>query len=64
MTPPVVQDDLLTVAECAERFRLSQGSVRRLIANGTVPAIRIGSSIRVREVVASMIQKTGTVWSR
>jgi excisionase family DNA binding protein len=36
---------LLTVAEVAERLRLSRWSVYRLIESGRVPAIRLGSGV-------------------
>lgn len=42
-------DDLLSVAEAATRLSVSQLTVRRWIAAGTLPAVRYGSRIiRVR----------------
>jgi excisionase family DNA binding protein len=39
----------LTVKEVAERLRLHPITVRRLIASGRLPAVRIGRAVRVRE---------------
>jgi excisionase family DNA binding protein len=38
---------LLTVRETAARLRVSEKTVRRLIGSEILPALRIGSSIRV-----------------
>ncbi len=56
-THPVPQRaPLLTVAEVAEILNISIRSARRLIANGTLPIIRIGSAVRVRpEALAALI---------
>jgi excisionase family DNA binding protein len=42
-------DQLLTVREVAERLRLHPITVRRHIASGRLPAVRIGRAVRVRE---------------
>lgn len=40
--------ELLTPAEAADRLRVSRSSIYRLVAAGTLPAVRVGASIRVR----------------
>jgi excisionase family DNA binding protein len=45
---------LLTIADVAERLRLSERSVRRLIARGDLPARRIGSTRQIRVAVADV----------
>lgn len=42
--------DLVTVAEVAERLRLSRMTVYRLIHSGELPALRMGRSFRVPRV--------------
>jgi excisionase family DNA binding protein len=37
----------LTVKEIAERLRVSPVTVKRIIADGQIPAVRIGSQSRV-----------------
>ena len=39
----------LTVAEVAEKMRVSKMTVYRLVHNGELPAARVGRSFRVRE---------------
>lgn len=43
---------ILTVAEIADRLRLSKMTVYRLIHSGELPAVRIGRSFRVRAAEA------------
>jgi excisionase family DNA binding protein len=40
---------LLTMPETADRFRISEPTVRRLIRRGALPALRVGHRIRVDE---------------
>lgn len=47
MSSPVANRLLLTVRETADRLRLSERTVRRMVASGVLPALRIGGSIRV-----------------
>jgi excisionase family DNA binding protein len=53
-TPPGSVDllpgtvELLKVHECAEAIRVSVQTVRKWIRTGTLPAVRIGGTIRVR----------------
>lgn len=39
---------LLTLAEVAERLRVSQPTVHRMKASGKLPAVRFGRSVRFR----------------
>jgi len=42
--------DLLTIAEAADRLRVTTRFIRMLIADGTLPALRLGRrSIRLRK---------------
>jgi excisionase family DNA binding protein len=43
----VQQRPLLTIAETGTRLNLNERTVRRLIARGDLPAVRLGNSIRV-----------------
>jgi excisionase family DNA binding protein len=40
-------DPLLTVADAAERLGLKHGAVRRAIARGDLPAMKVCSRIRI-----------------
>jgi excisionase family DNA binding protein len=53
-------DELLTVSAVARIFNVGRPSVYRLLANGSLGAIRIGGSIRVprREVRAFLARNT------
>lgn len=42
-----MQTHYVTISEAAERLALSTKTVRRLIARGELPALRIGRSIRI-----------------
>jgi excisionase family DNA binding protein len=39
---------LMTVDDAAEILQVSKSSIRRLIKNGDLPAVRIGKSVRIR----------------
>jgi excisionase family DNA binding protein len=41
-------DELLTVAEIAERLKLNQQTIRNWIGAGRLPAVRVGRRVRVR----------------
>jgi excisionase family DNA binding protein len=47
MTTAVQHPPLLTVSEVAERLRVSVKTVRRLVERGQVPALRVGTQIRI-----------------
>ena len=40
---------LLTVDQVAERWQISPRSIRRMIADGRLPVVRIGRAVRIRE---------------
>lgn len=37
----------LTVAECAALYRMSERTVRRLIARGAIRIVRVGRNVRI-----------------
>jgi len=48
---------LLTAAEIAERLNISLRSVRRMLADGSLPFVRIGHLVRVRpEALEALIE--------
>jgi excisionase family DNA binding protein len=49
-------DELLTVAEVAERLRISRLTVRRRIADGQIPAVRLGGRGTPIRVAASELE--------
>lgn len=52
-----MDDGFLTVAEVAERMRVSKMTVYRLVHSGDLPAVRFGRSFRVqRRAVEELIQ--------
>jgi excisionase family DNA binding protein len=55
---------LLTVAQAAERLAVSEKSVRRLIAAGKIPAVKIGGSVRVDPARARELRLRGRGVSR
>ncbi len=48
---------LLTAVEAAKRLRISPNTVRALLKNGRIPAVKIGRAWRVREVVLDEIAR-------
>lgn len=52
---------LMTVDEIAAYFRIHHVSVRRFVADGTIPAIRIGGAIRfsLPDVMAALEARGG-----
>ena len=51
---------LLTVADVAEILNLHPRSIRRLIADGRLPVVRLGGVIRIRpEAVEELIASAG-----
>jgi excisionase family DNA binding protein len=42
---------LLTVSEVAQWLRLSERQIRRMIADGRIPVVRLGRAVRIREEV-------------
>ena len=54
--PEPIDKGVLTIAEVAERLRISPRTVRRQIASGALCAVKIGRSIRVpRPVVEALL---------
>ena len=51
MNPPSRKKDetFFTVPEIMERWQISERTLRRLIASGALPVLRIGASVRVSE---------------
>ena len=55
--PRTSRAPLLTAAEVAEQLNVSLRSVRRMIADGRLPFVRIGRSVRIRpEALEAMIE--------
>lgn len=46
--PDIIGAPFLTVAEVAERMRVSKMTVYRLVHSGELPAVRFGRSFRVQ----------------
>jgi excisionase family DNA binding protein len=46
--PDVINAPFLTVAEVAQRMRVSKMTVYRLVHSGELPAVRFGRSFRVQ----------------
>ena len=56
--PGWIPDRLLTADESAALLSLSVRQVRRLIASGTLPFVRIGRAIRIRpEAIAALLDE-------
>jgi excisionase family DNA binding protein len=55
--PPTRLGRLLTAKEAATHLSLSLRSIRRMIADGRLPIVRIGRSVRIRpEMLAALIE--------
>jgi excisionase family DNA binding protein len=53
--------ELLTVQETAERLKVAPVTVRRSIASGRLPAVRVGRRVRVRPgALEELIEPTVT----
>ena len=44
---PPVGEGLLTVRQVAERWQVSERSIRRMIADGRLPVVRLGRAVRI-----------------
>lgn len=51
---------LLSMSELAERWRLSSDTVRRRCQDGTLPAFRVGRSVRIPLTAVEAIEATTT----
>jgi excisionase family DNA binding protein len=49
--------ELLTVQETADLLKVSTVTVRRFIADGRLPAVRVGRAVRVEKVDAERVAK-------
>jgi len=47
-----------TVTEIAERWQCSERTLRRLIANGTLPVHRFGNLVRVSEADLTLYERS------
>ncbi len=56
-TPGIAHEALLTVTEVADRLRVSEAYVKRLVRKGTLPALDLPGVIRIpRTAVDRIIQ--------
>jgi excisionase family DNA binding protein len=53
--PEPNDNNVLTIAEVAERLRVSPRTVKRLIASGTLCAAKIGRSVRVQRTAVEAL---------
>ena len=44
---PLVGEGRLTVRQVAERWQVSERSIRRMIADGRLPVVRLGRAVRI-----------------
>jgi len=56
--------ELLTVEETAAMLRVSQVTVRRFIADGRLPAVKVGRAIRVEKAEVERVARPAAVKSR
>lgn len=47
--------ELLTIAEVASLWKIGKRTVERMVANGDIPTVRIGTRVRIRADVARRI---------
>jgi excisionase family DNA binding protein len=53
------REPLLTAKEVAERLNLSERTVRRMIKDGSLPALHFGRAIRIRpETLEELIEQS------
>jgi len=45
---PPMSEGLLTVQQVAENWQVSQRMIRRMIADGRLPIVRLGRAVRIR----------------
>ncbi len=61
---PLDDVNLLTVAEVADVLRLSRATVYRMVASGALPALKLGRSVRIPQVVVEQVVRHGTAERR
>ena len=52
--------ELLTMAEVAEDWQLSDRTVRRRVKSGEIPSVRFGRTVRIRAEVARAVARGET----
>ena len=52
---------LLTVGEAARQLSLSERTVRRMIAGGDLPAVRLGRAVRIRQEDVFYLVRSGLI---
>jgi excisionase family DNA binding protein len=62
--PPAPRNQCLRIPAVAEQLDISISSVRRLIRDRQLEAIRIGSSVRVPESSVDRLLESGRRWFR
>jgi excisionase family DNA binding protein len=64
MTAITTEHELLTVAEAADRLRVTTRFIRMLIADGTLPAMRVGKrALRLRRDDVDHVLRPIERWS-
>lgn len=64
VTAITAEHELLTVAEAADRLRVTGRFIRMLIADGTLPALRLGKrAIRLRTEDVDRVLRPVQAWS-
>jgi excisionase family DNA binding protein len=53
-----MNDALLTVAETAKRLNVSKPTVYRRIAEGSLPAVRVGDAVGPLHIIESELQRS------
>jgi excisionase family DNA binding protein len=61
MTSPDVASRLLTVGEAAKQLSLSERTLRRMIAGGDLPAVRLGRAVRIRQEDVFHLVRAGLI---
>ena len=54
-------EQFMTVGKLAEHWQLHPRTIRRMIANGQVPAQRFGRAVRISRNVIAKLNSEGTV---
>ena len=52
-------DEFLTVAEVAETLKLNQQTVRNWVAQGSLPAVRLGRRVRIKRSDSDRLVEQG-----
>jgi excisionase family DNA binding protein len=61
MASPDTTHRLLTVSEAAKQLSLSERTLRRMIASGDLPAVRLGRAVRVRQEEVFYLVRNGLI---